>query len=286
MPEFVNHFPGAVVDWDIPTHIKKGYARYPGEDLMVGPNRPIRSPASGQLTRPERGPGESKFVKIVTPSSSYVIIREIRDFVGSIGYVEQGDIIGYTSSKWPHYELWNNGVYYSYTASTVENRPTPTPTPPSTTTRIRKETMYAIRSISDDLGTNVWPNGHYIVTERGVYPATSTLAGIVARVAASPIVDFYSSEVSALNAFLVANNPVVGALTSAQNTALMGLPAAIDNMPTNGELSGVITNQYNLLRTGATSDKNEILEAIDEIPGGSTPQNLTVTLTGTAEAAQ
>lgn len=77
-----------------------------------------------------------------------------------------------------------------------------------------------------------------------------------------------------------------GGLTAAQNSALMGLPAAIDNMPTNGELSGVITNQYNLLRTGATNDKNEILTAIDEIPGGSAPQNLTVTLTGTAEAAQ
>lgn len=80
--------------------------------------------------------------------------------------------------------------------------------------------------------------------------------------------------------------PAGGGLTAAQNDALMAIAGLIDPIPTQTEMSGIITNQYNLLRTGATNDKNEILAAIDEIPGGSAPQNLTVTLTGTAEAAQ
>lgn len=91
------------------------------------------------------------------------------------------------------------------------------------------------------------------------------------------------------NPFIAASyfqNAGATALSAAQNDALMGLPAAIDNLPTNGEFSGVITNQYNLIRTGATSDKSEILSAIGEIPASGAPQNLTVTLTGTAEAAQ
>lgn len=80
--------------------------------------------------------------------------------------------------------------------------------------------------------------------------------------------------------------PAGGGLTAAQDDALMAIAGLIDPIPTQTEMSGIITNQYNLLRTGATSDKDEILAAIDEIPGGTAPQNLTVTLTGTAEAAQ
>jgi hypothetical protein len=62
-----------------------------------------------------------------------------------------------------------------------------------------------------------------------------------------------------------------GGLTAAQNDALMGLPAAIADLPTNGELGQALTSTVALVNEHADENKDEVLEAIENIPnGGST----------------
>lgn len=81
-----------------------------------------------------------------------------------------------------------------------------------------------------------------------------------------------------------------GGLTPAQNSALMGLPDAVADLPTNGELSQALTSTVLLVNDHADENKDEIIAAIPGIPGsGSYDLSLTIdeipgTATGTATA--
>lgn len=204
-----------------------------------------------------------------------VSIGEVIGVMGQSGTLPKGVHL--------HFEYIVRGVKRDPTPYFVNSPPS---TPPETPERSVDHMMLIIKATdTQEL---------VVATPSGIEGCTAFLASAINRAegrAEGHFVLLARSEINAIDSTLrtaaarnFSNNS--SALTPAQNAALMGLPAAIDNMPTNGELSGVITSQYNLLRTGATNDKNEILAAIDEIPGGSAPQNLTVTLTGTAEAAQ
>lgn len=60
-----------------------------------------------------------------------------------------------------------------------------------------------------------------------------------------------------------------GGLTAAQNTMLMTtLPTAVDAVPTNFELSQALTSTVNLVNAQAATNRDLILDAIDDIPSG------------------
>lgn len=182
-----------------------------------------------------------------------------------------------------HFEWIVRGAKRDPTPYFVTSRPDPEPDPtPKPQPTDRKIFMRLISNSST-------PPKSKILTENG---ASRDLTAAEADACYRVIYDadgaaIAQSDINILDSILrEINSPAQSALTQSQNDALMSIAGLIDPIPTQTEMSGIITNQYNLLRTGATNDKNEILAAIDEIPGGSAPQNLTVTLTGTAEAAQ
>jgi hypothetical protein len=84
-----------------------------------------------------------------------------------------------------------------------------------------------------------------------------------------------------------------GGLTSAQNDALMGLPAAVSDLPTNGELGQALTSTVALVNEHADGNKAEIIAAIPQGgSGGASPYSLSIdidsvpgTATGTATPA-
>lgn len=59
----------------------------------------------------------------------------------------------------------------------------------------------------------------------------------------------------------------MGSLTPAQDAALMGLPAAVDDLPTKGELTQALTSTVALVNEHADDNKDEIITAIPS--GGS-----------------
>lgn len=62
-----------------------------------------------------------------------------------------------------------------------------------------------------------------------------------------------------------------GGLTSAQDAALMGLPAAVDDLPTKGELTQALTSTVSLVNEHADANKDEIIADIPSSgSGGST----------------
>lgn len=83
-----------------------------------------------------------------------------------------------------------------------------------------------------------------------------------------------------------------GGLTTAQNAALMGLPAAVADLPTNGELGQALTSTVALVNDHADDNKDAIIAAMPTSSGGgSSSYNLSLTIdeipgtaTGTATA--
>lgn len=59
-----------------------------------------------------------------------------------------------------------------------------------------------------------------------------------------------------------------GGLTSAQDAALMGLPAAVDDLPTKSELTQALTSTVSLVNEHADANKDEIIAAIPDGAGG------------------
>jgi hypothetical protein len=84
-----------------------------------------------------------------------------------------------------------------------------------------------------------------------------------------------------------------GGLTSEQDAALMGLPAAVSDLPTNGELGQALTSTVALVNEHADGNKAEIIAAIPQGgSGGASPYSLSIdidsvpgTATGTATPA-
>lgn len=61
---------------------------------------------------------------------------------------------------------------------------------------------------------------------------------------------------------------IAGALTPAQDAALMGLPTSVADIPTASEIEQALTSTVILVNDHADVNKGEILEAIEEIPAG------------------
>lgn len=80
-----------------------------------------------------------------------------------------------------------------------------------------------------------------------------------------------------------------GGLTAAQDTALMGLPAAIADLPTNGEMGQALTSTVALVNEHADENKDAIIDAIPSGGGSASTYSLNLnidqvpgTATGTA----
>lgn len=84
-----------------------------------------------------------------------------------------------------------------------------------------------------------------------------------------------------------------GGLTTAQDAALMGLPVAVADLPTNGELGQALTSTVALVNEHADGNKADIIAAIPQGgSGGASPYSLSIeidsvpgTATGTATPA-
>lgn len=180
-----NYFEGAALGWTIDDHRQNGYSGYPGEDLKVGPGRAIRLPARAWITRPTPLAGQSKNIRADLADGRIIRIREVATFAGPINeWVEQGTIVGYTSSKWPHFELWDGRSALSFTAETAPVRPVP-PTPAPTQSSRRSKGMDYIYNKD----TGIWWLGNRHTGVRAAFAPEDQLGREVAFAIAGPSQD-------------------------------------------------------------------------------------------------
>jgi len=122
--------------------------------------------------------------------------------------------------------------------------------------------VYIIKSVKDDLGTNIWPNGLYVVTPHGVVGAEVSSQSVINRLNGDPggsAVELFSSEVAALNGRLragIASTPAVDvnalAAAIAPLLTVTGAPTAKENATAvKAELGHIPTADENATATRA-----------------------------------
>lgn len=126
-------------------------------------------------------------------------------------------------------------------------------------------------------------------TEQGLANSWATVHGAAVAVAPAWFAAFSGYYKQPVN---VSGGTGGGGLTSAQNSALMGLPDAVADLPTNGELGQALTATVSLINDHADTNKDAIVAAIPEngSPANGYDLSLTIdeipgTATGTATLA-
>lgn len=205
------------------------YAGHSGVDFPQGRGTAFKASGPGRVTSIDYAPrpGHTVWVKYDNgPLVGYCHMDRRTTDVWLNRRVEEGTILGRvgslgTASTGPHLHVEVSG--YATTAGfwrffdrnrvvgqgsgsgggSVPFPPTPAPIIPKP-----EDKMYIARSIKDDIGDNVWPNGIYLVSANGVTSAAASNVSTINRlnlVAADKApIDLYASELRDLDARLQA----------------------------------------------------------------------------------